>query len=83
MELALGFLFLVLLVELALHAYDRNQWSTERKELLQRIQSPEVAQAADGRELTERGQPMVVPIALDDDEGYEALRLRREAGIQD
>jgi len=82
MELALGFLFLVLLVELGLHAYDRNQWSVERKELLQRIQSPEVAQAADGRELAERAKPLA-PIALDDDEGYEALRLRREAGIQD
>jgi len=76
MDVAAGFLFLVLVIEIAFHVWERNQWSAERKELLQRIQSPEQAVAAYARD-GEEPKPLA-PIALDDDEGYEALRLRRE-----
>lgn len=49
----------------------------ERQELIQRIQAPESAALAYARE--QKGAPEPVPtLALDDDEGYEALRLRRE-----
>lgn len=81
-ELALGFLFLVCVVELAFHAWERNNWSQERKELVQRIQSPETAVALDGRKLAEDVQP-VAPIALDDDQAYEKLRLEREGAVPD
>lgn len=77
MELALGFLFLVCVVELAFHAWERNNWSQERRELTQRIQSPETAVASYVREQTERPQP-IAPIALDDDQAYEKLRLERQ-----
>lgn len=80
MELAAGFLFLALMAELAFHAYDRSQWATERRELTQRIQAPESATLAYARE--HEGKPEPVPtLALDDDEGYEALRLRREGSV--
>lgn len=82
MELAAGFLFLALIAELAFHAYDRNQWATERRELTQRIQAPEQAVIEHGRSLVDQAQP-VAPIALDDDEGYEALRLKREGSVPD
>lgn len=82
MELALGFLFLVCVVELAFHAWERNNWSQERRELVQRIQAPEQAVAEHGRALVDQAQP-VAPIALDDDQGYEALRLRREGAVPD
>lgn len=81
MELALGFLFLALVVEIAFHAWERNNWSKERRELVQRLQAPEqaiVAYARDGEE----PKPLA-PIALDDDQGYEALRLRREGAVPD
>lgn len=77
MELALGFLFLALIVEIAFHAWERNNWSQERKELVQRIQSPETAVASYARERAEPPQP-VAPIALDDDQAYEKLRLERQ-----
>jgi hypothetical protein len=77
MELALGFLFLVCAVEIAFHAWERNNWSQERRELVQRIQSPETAVASYAREQVEPPQP-VVPIALDDDQAYEKLRLERQ-----
>lgn len=82
MELALGFLFLVCVVELAFHAWERNNWSQERRELVQRIQAPETAVVSYARDQAEQPQP-VAPIALDDDQGYEALRLRREGAIPD
>lgn len=75
MELALGFLFLVCVVELAFHAWERNEWRKERGELLLRIQAPERAAILDGRKLDV--QP-VAPIALDDDQAYEKLRLERQ-----
>lgn len=76
MELALGFLFLVCVVELAFHAWERNNWSQERRELVQRLQAPEQAIAAYARD-GEEPKPLA-PIALDDDEGYEELALRRK-----
>jgi len=77
MELALGFLFLALAIEIAFHAWERNNWSQERRELVQRIQSPETAVAAYAR--GREGPPdAVAPIALDDDAAYEALRLERQ-----
>jgi hypothetical protein len=82
MELALGFLFLVCVVELAFHAWERNNWSQERRELVQRIQAPEQAVVEHGRSLVEQAQP-VVPIALDDDQAYEARRLRHEGKVPD
>lgn len=78
MELALGFLFLAL----AFHAWERNNWSQERRELVQRIQAPEQAVVEHGRALVDQAQP-VAPIALDDDQGYEALRLKREGAVPD
>lgn len=77
MELALGFLFLVCVVELAFHAWERNNWSQERRELTQRIQSPETVVASYARDQTEQPQP-IPPIALDDDQAYEKLRLERQ-----
>jgi len=77
MELALGFLFLVLVIEIAFHAWERSNWSQERRELVQRIQSPETAVASYVRDQTEQPQP-VAPIALDDDQAYEKLRLERQ-----
>ena len=76
MELALGFIFLVCVVEISFHVWERNNWSQERKELVQRIQAPEQAVAVYARD-GEEPKPLA-PIALDDDEGYEALRLSRE-----
>lgn len=77
MELALGFLFLVCVVEIAVFAWDRDQWAKERRELIQRIQSPETAVVSYARDQTEQPQP-VAPIALDDDQAYEKLRLERQ-----
>lgn len=75
MELALGFLFLVCVALIGLHAFEREQWRKERGELLLRIQAPERAAILDGRKLDV--QP-VAPIALDDDQAYEKLRLERQ-----
>lgn len=77
MELVAGFLFLVCLVELAFHAWERNNWSQERRELLQRIQSPETAIATFARKQAEPSQS-IAPIALDDDQAYAKLREERE-----
>jgi hypothetical protein len=77
MTLALGFLFLLCVALLGFYAYSLDQWRKERTELIQRIQAPESAVLAYARE--QKGAPEPVPtLALDDDEGYEALRLRRE-----
>lgn len=77
MELAAGFLFLALIAELGFHAYDRSQWATERRELIQRLQFPDQALVEQGRRLV--GEPEPVPtLALDDDEGYAALRAQRK-----
>jgi len=76
MELALGFLFLVCAVEIAFHAWERNNWSQERRELVQRLQAPEQAVASYARDQAEQPQP-VAPIALDDDAAYEALLERQ------
>lgn len=76
MELALGFIFLVCVVEIAFHAWERNNWSQERRELVQRLQAPEQAIAAYARD-GEEPKPLA-PLALDDDEGYAALQERRE-----
>jgi hypothetical protein len=81
MELALGFLFLALAIEIAFHAWERNNWSQERRELVQRIQAPEQAVTSYTRK--EEDLKPLVPIALDDDEGYEALRLSREGSVPD
>ena len=82
MDVAAGFLFLVLVIEIAFHVWERNQWSEERKELTQRLQAPESAILAYARE--QKGEPEPVPtLALDDDEGYQALRLRREGSVPD
>lgn len=82
MELALGFIFLVCIVEIAFHVWERRQWAEERQELMQRIQAPESASLAYARE--QKGEPEPVPtLALDDDEGYQALRLRREGSVPD
>lgn len=77
MDIAVGFLFLVCLVEIGFHAYERNEWSKERKELTQRIQSPETAVASYARGQTDPPRS-IAPIALDDDEAFEKLRLERE-----
>lgn len=77
MELALGFLFFALAIEIAFHAWERNNWSQERRELVQRIQAPEQAVASYARDQAEQQQP-VAPIALDDDQAYEKLRLERQ-----
>lgn len=82
MELALGFLFLVCAVEIAFHAWERNNWSQERRELVQRIQAPDQVVVSYARGQAEQPQP-VAPIALDDDQSYEALRLKREGSIPD
>ena len=81
MELALGFLFLVLVIEIAFHVWERNQWSEERRELVQRVQAPQQAVAAYARE-GEEPKPLA-PIALDDDEGYAALREQRGSASLD
>lgn len=83
MELAAGFLFLALIAELAFHAWERNNWSQERRELVQRIQSPETAIATFAREQDSNPRPGVAPIALDDDQAYEKLRLEREGAVPD
>lgn len=77
MDVAVGFLFLVCLVEIGFHAYERNEWSKERKELLQRIQAPEQAVMAYAADKDSKAR-LVAPIALDDDEAFEKLRLERE-----
>ncbi len=82
MELAFGLLFLLCVVLVAAHAYDRNQWATERRELVQRLQSPERASAAYLREQGDDPEP-IPPIALDDDQAYEKLRLEREGVVAD
>lgn len=82
MELAAGFLFLLCVALLAFIAWKDEQGRKERAELFQRLQAPESATLAYTRE--HEGQPGPVPtLALDDDEGYEALRLRREGSIPD
>lgn len=81
MELALGFLFLLNAAQLAWGVWERKQHSDERRELCQRIQAPEQAVAAykQGRD----GAAAVAPIALDDDQAYEKLRLEREGLVAD
>lgn len=77
MEFALALLFMLCAALIAFQAHERNEWRKERGELIQRIQAPEQAVAAykQGRD----GPPnAVAPIALDDDQAYEKLRLERE-----
>lgn len=82
MELATGFLFLLCVALLGFIAWKDEQWRKERAELIQRLQAPESATLAYARE--HEGKPEPVPtLALDDDEGYEALRLRREGSVPD
>lgn len=77
-----GFLFLLDMALLAALVYSHEQWRKERAELIQRLQVPESATLAYARE--HEGKPEPVPtLALDDDEGYEALRLRREGSVAD
>lgn len=65
------------------YAYLRGQAiDRERQELIQRIQAPESASLAYAREQKEEPEP-IPTLALDDDEGYEALRLRREGAATD
>lgn len=81
MELAAGFLFLLCVALLGFIAYAHEQWRKERAELIQRIQAPDKATWAYSRKL---GRTEPVPtLALDDDEGYEALRRRREGSVPD
>jgi hypothetical protein len=80
MELALGFNFLVVIALIAFGVWEREQWRKERGELLLRIQAPERAAILDGRKLD--AQP-VAPIALDDDQAYEKLRLERQGLARD
>lgn len=76
MEFAIGLLFLLCAALIAFQAHERNEWRKERAELLQRIQAPEQAVVEHGRSLVDQAQP-VAPIALDDDQAYEKLRLER------
>lgn len=82
MELALGFLFLLCVALLGFIAWKDDQWQKERRDLIHMIQAPESASLAYARE--QKGEPEPVPtLALDDDEGYKALRLRREGSVPD
>lgn len=82
MELAIFLLCLIVVAMTILQVYERNEWRKERAELIQRLQVPESATLAYARE--HEGKPEPVPtLALDDDEGYEALRLRREGSVLD
>jgi hypothetical protein len=65
-----------------IQARERDQWRKERMELIQRIQAPEQAVVEHGRSLVDQAQS-VPPIALDDDQAYEKLRLRREGPVPD
>lgn len=82
MAVAFACLFMVCLALIVFGSWERSEWSKERRELTQRIQAPESAALAYARE--QKGEPEPVPtLALDDDEGYEALRLRREGSVAD
>lgn len=83
MDPGFGALFLVAVVVLIFfQVWERDQWRKERTELIQRIQAPEQAVVEHGRSLVEQAQP-VAPIALDDDQAYEKLRLEREGSVPD
>lgn len=82
MELATLCLFLLCVALLGFYAYSHDQWRKERTELIQRLQAPESAALAYARK--QKGEPEPVStLALDDDEGYQALRLRREGSVPD
>ncbi len=82
MEFALALLFMLCAVLIAFQAHERSEWREERGELLQRIQAPERASVAYAR--TQEGEPEPIPpIALDDDQAYEKLRLEREGAVPD
>jgi len=81
-DLFIGLVFLLCAALIAFQAHERNEWRKERMELIQRLQAPELAVAAhkQGRD----GPPeAIAPIALDDDEAYEKLRLEREGLVAD
>lgn len=82
MELATLCLFLLCVALLGFYAYSHDQWRKERRELIQRLQSPERASAAYQREQGEEPEP-IPPIALDDDQAYEKLRFEREGLVAD
>lgn len=77
MDLASGFIFLICIALIAFGAWERSEWSKERKELVQRLQAPEQAVMAYAADKDSKAKP-VPPIALDDDEAFEKLRLERE-----
>lgn len=76
-DLFVGLVFLLCAALIAFQAHERNEWRKERMELIQRLQSPERASAAYLRE-QEGEMELIPPIALDDDQAYEKLRLERE-----
>ncbi|HET7455387.1 MAG TPA: hypothetical protein VFJ76_07700 [Solirubrobacterales bacterium] len=57
-------------------AWQNVQWTKERRELLQRLQAPEVAV----NQFAERPKhPPVAPVPVDDDAAFAEARERREA----
>jgi hypothetical protein len=57
-------------------AWQNREWSKERRELLQRIQAPEIAV----NQFAERPKhPPVAPVPVDDDKAFAEARERREA----
>jgi hypothetical protein len=76
---ALSWLFVVaaLILVIVHHGQREDAWSKERAELIQRIQAPESAVLTYAHGQTGPLQP-VAPIALDDDQAYEKLRLERQ-----
>lgn len=68
-------LALVIAALLAYLAWRERAWASERSDLLQRIQAPEVAV----RQFAERPKrERVMPVPIDDDAAYAAARERRE-----
>jgi len=63
------------LVLIAATVYEQAQWRKEREQLLQRIQAPEQAVATYARNGKQPKAPL--PIALNDDEGYEKALARK------
>lgn len=76
MMLASLFFLLAYLILAAVFLLAYRDWSRERRELIQRIQAPEVAV----NQFAERPKhPPVAPVPVDDDAAFAEARERREA----
>lgn len=72
----------IVIVQILVRHIERREWAKERMELIQRLQSPERASAAYLLGQAGEAEP-IPPIALDDDQAYEKLRLEREGAVPD